>query len=335
MTQLVTAVKNQVKQHTALPFGVKDISVDRQGLIVHDRYRVQNTKQLMNTLGIKDNLSNDVFIKPLENWGVLKGALESIERSKRFGGVVSDDKLVTMITSTPAEPVALDFDDRIDEIVNAIEDAGNEFHQILFEPTTCKVAIQSKNNDEVDCGLGDLWKFGTTINLGFNTQEFAQFYLRLVCTNGMTTKENLQVRAISSKNIGKQYEKFSSSKITAEAIRPRVARLRSARASFAEVRKIAGSLKAEDRKTFTPFYDDIVLDYFNRGYDLDKMSAKQQRFVFTDQNLYDVFNIGTNLATHHRNVIGDGKALELNKACSDIFQNGPNLDVKFLDIYKN
>jgi len=335
MTAQVTYVKNQVKAHTALPFGVKDISVDRQGLKIYDKYRVQDTKQLMNTLGIKDNLSNDIFVKPLENWGVIKGALELIERSKRFGGVVSEDKLVSMISSTPAEAVGLDFDDRIDEIVNAIEDAGNEFHGIGFNPITCKVEIQSKNNDDVDCGLGDLWKFGTNVNLGFNTQEFAQFYLRLVCTNGMTTQENLQVRAMSSKNIGKQYEKFSSSKITAENIRPRVTRLRDARASFAEVRKIAGALKAEDRKVFAPFYDDIVLDYFNRGYDLDKMSAKQQRFVFTDQNLYDVFNLGTNLASHQREKLGPQKVMELNKACSDIFQNGPNLDVKFLDIYKN
>ena len=334
-TETVTAVKNKVKQHTAIPFGVKDISCDRSGLIVHDQYRVQNTKQLMNTLGIKDNLSNDVFIKPLENWGVLKGALESIERSKRFGGVVSNDQLVSMITSTPIEPVALDFDNRIDEIINAIEDAGNEFHKIDFNPITCKVSIQAKNNDEVDCGLGDLWKFGTNINLGFNAQEFAQFYLRLVCTNGMTTQENIQVRAVSSKNIGKQYERFSSSKLTAETIKPRVNSLRNSRASFAEVRKIAGSLKADERKLFTPFYDDIINDYANRGHDIESMSAKQQRFVFTDQNLYDVFNIGTNLATHEVKRIGDQKAMELNKACSDIFKSGPNLDVRFLDIYKN
>jgi hypothetical protein len=51
--------------------------------------------------------------------------------------------------------------------------------------------------------------------------------------------------------------------------------------------------------------------------------------------LYDVFNLGTNLASHQREKLGPQKAMELNKACSDIFQNGPNLDVKFLDIYKN
>jgi len=334
-TEIVTAVKNKVKQHTAIPFGVKDINCDRNGLIINDQFRVQNTKQLMNTLGIKENLSNDVFIKPLENWGVLRGALESIERTKRFGGVFSNTELVSMVSSTPNEPVMLDFDDRIDEIINAIENAGNEAHRIDFNPVTCKVSIQAKNNDEIDCGLGDLWQFGTNINLGFNAQEFAQFYLRLVCTNGMTTQENLQVRAVSSKNIGKQYERFSSSKLTAETIKPRVTKLRDSRASFAEVRKIAGVLKAEDRKQFVPFYDSIIEDYANRGYDIEAMSAKQQRYVFTDQNLYDVFNVGTNLATHEVTRIGNQKAMELNKACSDIFKSGPNLDVRFLDIYKN
>ena len=64
------------------------------------------------------------------------------------------------------------------------------------------------------------------------------------------------------------------------------------------------------------------------------ISAKRQRFMYTNENLYDVFNIATNLSSHQRDVIGAQASAALNKVAGEMFVKGPVLEFSLVDIYK-
>ena len=57
------------------------------------------------------------------------------------------------------------------------------------------------------------------------------------------------------------------------------------------------------------------------------------KLAFTDQNLYDVFNTGTYLATHKSEELGENTSMSLNHACADIFKYGPNLKLRTINPY--
>ena len=341
MTSTTDEIKNTVKSHTVIPFTARDISCFTQHkqstLVINDRFAAKDNKAIMEALGIRNNLSKDIFAKPDENWNVIRSAINSIDKSKQFSAIVDkDNNIVTLVNSKVKEPTQLNYDNRIDQLMNSIQESSvHNFQNIVFNPQTCDVEVNAINTDEIDCGFGDLWNFGTSTTVGLMNQQFKQFFNRLICTNGMTTKEGVAYRMDSaSSNIGKQFIKYSSNRDIINAIRPRVEKLRNSRASLYEVNAIANELKKEDRQTFFPSYDSMEQDFSERGYVMKDISAKRQRFMYTNENLYDVFNLATNLASHQRDLIGAEASVALNKVAGDMFAKGPVLEFSLVDIYK-
>ena len=341
MTSTIDEIKNTVKSHTVIPFTSRDISCFTQNkqstLVINDRYAAQDNKAIMEALGIRNNLSKDIFAKPDENWNVIRSAINSIDKSKQFSAIVDDkNNLVTLATSKVKEPTQLNYDNRIDQLFSAINDSlVHNFQSIVFNPKTCDVEVNAINTEQIDCGLGDLWNFGTSTTVGLMNQQFKQFFNRLICTNGMTTQQGVAYRMDSaSTNIGKQFIKYSNNRDIVNAIRPRVEKLRNSRASLYEVNAVANELKKKDRQTFFPSYDNLLQDFEDRGHVMKDISAKRQRFMYTNENLYDVFNLATNLASHQRDLIGAEASKSLNKVAGDMFAKGPLLEFNVLDIYK-
>ena len=341
MISLIDEIKNTVKSHTVIPFTARDISCLTQNkqstLVINDRFAAQDNQSIMKALGIRNNLSKDIFAKPDENWNVIRSAINSIDKTKQFSAIVDDkNNIVTLVDSKAKEPTQLNYDDRIDQLFNAIHGSSiHNFQNIVFNPQTCDVEVNAITTEQIDCGLGDLWNFGTSTVIGLMNQQFKQFFNRLICTNGMTTQQGVAYRMDSaSSNIGKQFLKYSGNRDIVNAIRPRVEKLRNSRASLYEVNAVANELKKEDRQTFFPSYDNMVQDFSERGHVMKDISAKRQRFMYTNENLYDVFNLATNLASHQRDLIGAEASKALNKVAGDMFAKGPVLEFNVLDIYK-
>lgn len=339
MNNLIETVKREIAQHTVIPFTAKDIqcrAVNKQPtIIVADRYTAKDTKGIMNALGIKSNLEKDIFKNPEENWSLFQEAIESIDRKQQFACIVRDNTLCTMVKAKINEPAPLDFSDRLEALTNVIDqDEHQTLQNIVFNPNTVSVDIHSINGREIDAGMNDLWNFGTTTNINFVSQQFQQYFLRLVCTNGMTTRENIAYRvANASKNIGKQFLKFNSTSDMTGAILPRVKKLRNSRASLYEVCSVASNLKKADRDTFFPDYADMVTDFRDHGYVIDEIDAARRKHMYTNENMYDLFNLATYLATHQRPTIGANAAQALNKLAGEFFTNGPILSHNIVDIY--
>lgn len=335
-TAIIENIKEEVKSHTIVPFSAKDIACENDRLIIHDRYSVRDNKPIMDALGIRTNLSKDIFAKPQENWDTIRTALNNIDKHKRFSCIVDKENTVADVTESKVkEPTQLNYDERLDNLMDAIlSSSDHAFTDAIFNPVTCQVSVNSVRNDQVDCGLGDIWKFGTTTNVGHNSQQFASFFLRLICTNGMTTKEKIAYRiADVSRNIGKQFMKFAGDNTFMGAIKPRVDKLRNSRASLYEVNSVADCLDKKEKELFMPQYASIANDFENAGHKIESINAKRQRFTYTDENLYDIFNLATNLASHQRDVLSAKACMSLNKAAADMFTHGPNIDFSVLDIY--
>lgn len=339
MNDQLTQIKNQVKSHTVIPFTTRDIACRDNGLVIGDRYQAYNSKKILETIGIRDNLIKEIYSKPDENWSAIRDAINTIDPKKKFGGIVNSRNELMTLAPEVDEPTQLNFDERLNRLFETIDNSNTHgFQNITFDPVDCNVHVSTINNSrEIECGLGDNWKFGTTSVISQNVQQFMNYFLRLVCTNGMTTRENIGYRQVNanSNNIGKQFLKFAGNEGFADNIVSRVNRLRGARASLYEFMSVASALKAEDRDEFMPEYGDIVQAFEHAGRPIDSFSAQRKKFVYTNENLYDVFNLATNLASHQHERIGIDASAKLNKVAGEMFTKGPNLDFNVVDIWKN
>lgn len=336
----IEQVKETVKQHSIVPFSARDISCNtRSGhtfVTINDKYSVDQTQELMQALGIRPNLVKDIFSKPEQNWEAIQNALSSIDKSKRFACIVDGtDKVACLTPSKVKEITQLDYDSRIDDLIHTIETSDDmNYQNIVFNPNTASVDVNVVSNADIDCGLNDLWKFGTTTTIGQNSQQFAQYFLRLICTNGMTTRENIAYRTTTaSNNVGKQLERFMSKSNAGGTIFSRVKRLQNARASVYEMLSIANCLRKEDQALLFPEFVNTAEEFKARGYDIQAFNSKRQRFIYTNENLYDVFNVATSIASHQREVVGATTSAKLNKVAGEIFTKGPNLHFNVLDIF--
>lgn len=343
--QAIEQVKNVVKSHRIVPFTTRDVEAHGLNLVINNEYKFNNVEDLMNTLGIRHNLTQEIMQNPTQNWSTIRGALDSISNQKKFGCIVRADNTVATLVSDAKAVEQLNFDNDIDKLIDAVSHSRNEFHNIWFNDSRCQVMVETAHANDIQLGAGDDWKFGTAVSIGRNSNQFSNFFLRLICTNGMSTKENVGYRLNTVGDVGKQYLKFSAKDNFARSIQPRVDALKSARASFAEVQAVAKAFCYGNETTAAevpsllnvfPQLNETVADYARQGINLNKgFSTKQKKLIATNHNLYDIFNVATAAATHQRNVIGSHAAIKLNKVAADMFVNGPNLNFNVIDIYKN
>lgn len=336
----IELIKQQVKQHQITPFKVGDISCNNDTITILDKYSISNSKmvqKLFDKMGIRSNLTKEIFINPQDHWNIVRNALNTIDNKKRFSCITTNNYVATFSDAVVEVETQLNFDNRIDNLLNAIEETNFKLadkNDITFDHVNCEVNINTVSTESVNCGQGDDWQFGTNVGVSHSNQQFTNYFLRLICTNGMTTRENLMYRLGSAKDsIGKQYKKFISKNEFVKSIKPRVHALKTARASLYEVNSIANCLKKEEREVFMPQYNDIVQDFENAGHDIGEFNSKRQRLTYTDENLYDVFNLATNLSSHHRDTLDVNTCMSLNKAAAEMFVKGPNLTFNLLDIY--
>lgn len=342
-TQAIEQVKNVVKSHRIVPFTTSNVEARGDSLIINNEYRFNKVEDIMNTLGIRHNLSNEIMQNPTQNWNTIRQALDSISHQKKFGCIVRADNTVATLTKDALKVEQLDFDQDIDKLADAINNSSNEFHNIWFDDARCQVIVETARVNDVQLGAGDDWKFGTSISIGRASNQFSNFFIRLICANGMTAKENVGYRLNTIGDVGKQFLKFSEKDSFVKGLKPRVNALKNARASFAELQAVANAFQTQDEtaRGFNmleefPQYHDTVADYARKGINLNKgYNSKQKKLIATNCNLYDIFNVATAAATHKRSVLGAASATKLNKVASDMFVHGPNLNFNVIDIYNN
>jgi len=344
MTAVLDQIKQTVKQHSLVPFTASDIACTKDGdkafisvVANGQRFNVEKPGDIMSMIGVKPSLTKRILSNPSENWSVFQNAIRNIDKNKTYGMIANECNDAVSIVDTKAREIQqINFDDRIDNLMDTISALDiYQFQGAVFNPANCSVDINVNNlSSELDMGQGDLWKFGTSVGISLTNQTYAQYFLRLICTNGMTTRENIGYRSADlTKHIGKQFTNYAGKNATVQAARARVDAMKNARASVNELNSVANAL-GKDAGLYIPNYDQIATEFREAGYNLKDVGVKQARMMFTNENLYDVFNTATFLSSHKRDEIGVSKALELNRVAGEMFTKGPNLRLSTIDIYK-
>lgn len=340
-TQAIENVKDLVKSHRIVPFTTQDVSASGNRLIINNEYAFSDVDKLMSELGIRHNLSQEIMQNPVQNWDTIRAALNSISSQKKFGCIVRANNTVATLVNNANKIEQLNYDKDIDKLADAVSHSNNDFHNIWFDGDKCRVQFETANPTDVQLGGGDDWKFGTTVTIGQASNQFSNFFLRLICTNGMTTKENIGYRMNTVGDIGNQYLKFSSNDRIVQSIKPRVDALKNARASLYEIESVADAFESSDANGMSlinifPQMNETISDYARAGINLTKgFSSKQKKLVATNHNLYDIFNAATHAATHRRGELSNSSIMKLNKVAAEMFVGGPNLNFNVVDIYKN
>lgn len=331
---LETAAK-VVKSHTLIPVPISDISLEGKNLVIQDRYKTQDIGKMMNLLGIRQSLTEKILAAPREHWKHFQSALSEVTADKRVGMLIdTGGNITSWFPAAPKEAQVLDYDKRIEQVDAGLEDMERTVESFVFNPTKAQLQINTVPDQTIEVGNDGLWKLGTTIDLGRTNHQLANFFLRLACTNGVTTKERLAFRmGDSGKGLRKQIVNFCKSDTAHKSIQMRVERMQNCQASFREVYNLAETLPEKISKEVLPEYARILADHKNRGYDLGKMSSKNQAHVVTNINAFDLFNIHTAVATHRLNEISLSCSKVLNKAAGDMLAKGSDLAVNWINIY--
>ena len=335
LSEQAESVKAEIRGLVVEPFNVEELVVDRNNVNVGGRFGISddNMATLLGKLGIKKNLKERSFDNPKEKWNVLRDALVNVGHARNLSAIVDKSgNTVDIVSAHKREAEELNYDDRIDGVMEAIENSDHEFYGIYRDKS--RVRIQARDTTKAhDCSKDDIWETGVQAGINFNSQEMSAFYLRLICANGMTDTEEVSRRQLSVKNIMNQVTRYIDTCDFGKLLKQRVARMKNMNASVHEAMSIAGELNKDQREAHTPWYEGLQNDYRDAGMPIDRMRKAQQRLAVTNENLYDVFNIGTSLSTHNREELGRSTCGELNKACGDIFKKGPNLALKTINPY--
>lgn len=346
----IAELKADIKTHTIEPFSVSDIRVeqprDEDGdpiVKIGDRFEVsqRNLRSLLSTIGVTSKITKECFKDPQQKWTALRDAIAKVDHIKNLGAIRDDRGMSCEIIETTAEEaIVMDYDARIDNLMETVDEMSDlKIHQLSLSPN-CELTIQLNDPvNEIDVGTAgekeDIWQTGFGINIGYNKQEYNAFYLRLVCSNGMTTKDVYARRLVSSKNIGKQLKKFIAASDFAGHVKDRVQVLRDCKASVHEAIQVVNQLPEDHLDAMAPWYKDLFNTYYDEGYDIEEMSSKQAKLAFTDISAYKVFNLATYSSTHGDRVdIPHNHRMSLNKIAGEMFAQ-PNLAVSHLNPYTN
>jgi len=341
--QVLEQIKETVKQRRIVPFNASNIvcekNRDRAAINIHtngERFTIDQPETIMSVIGVKPSLTKRILDKPADNWGAFQDAISKIDRGKNYNLIAdSSNDVKNIVAAHTTEVEQLNYDDRIDDLADFLSASKDfAFQSAVFNSHNCSVDINVNNlTEEIDCGQGDLWKFGTSVNISLNNQSYASYFLRLICTNGMTTRENIAYRSAElTKNISKQFMRYAGSQQNTRDIIRRVDNLKGARASVFELNSVASAL-GKHADVYMPNYSRVADEFRNAGYNLKEIPASRSKLMYTNENLYDVFNTATYLASHTRDEIGDSTAASLNKVAGDMFTKGPNLRFNVVDIY--
>lgn len=321
--------KQPVLELTPLNFSEIQFDVEREKIILGDyKFDDKALNKINSLLSIKKDLPKKLKKVSNESWDVLKDVLKDIgNRQGYFAEVDTNTKIIKSIKShnnrknTEEQLIEnLNFTDHIIdnlsksdvnlEIGNLIYDIDNNIIKMDFINSDSEFEVL-KNWKGVS---SDTWKTGFSIEKDSFQTKFNSFLYRLVCTNGMTTKEIGNTSALSNNasnydsKIHNQLEKlfigYDSDLI--RDIQEKCKLLSKYNLSvdeYSSIFKKLTSLNSDENyqelinKKFIHF-DRIKGFYEFKGIDIDKQSPVWLKSANSGLSAYDVFNQLTEISSH-------------------------------------
>jgi hypothetical protein len=332
------SLEDTVNNYSLVPLEIKNIQ--KRGIEFSangNRLGDTSLNNLLGVLGVKEQLVNEIK-DDASQWEPLHDALSNIKEDKTVTAVVDRaNNLITRILPSSIKeekPIDLTNGLRWTEEFLKKTDANLELRDMNFDPTNICININFKNPDaDIDVfGDGkDMWKSGFGMSFGLNKFQSFPYFLRLVCSNGMTAIHRMSQRFVQStdltqKTFEKQISRFISGTDHIEEVQFNCNRLRNSNASLREFYVARNTIQNFDEDLAKSACSDIEIKkrYEGIGININKQNKRWLATANSNVNAYDLFNVLTHVATHSVTDQDIAMRMELNRLASDLFFKGPD-----------
>lgn len=306
-------------------FKVNDVEVSPKAL-----------NDLSNIFSIKSALVDQVE-NDREQWQPLQNALTNIKKDRTITAVVNDGSnsrpFITKFVDAPIEEQEpLNLNVGLEKIGGYLETAEGdlEIRDFYFNPETLslEINIRNKSNNIDVFGDGDdIWNSGFGIHYYEKKTSVAPYYLRLVCTNGMTAAHEIFQRYFSNK--GMKQESFNKlinnvvDRDVQQLCRFNSRRLKDVNGSLREF-FAARNLLSNAKDLQKSYFNDAEIQEAYKPYGIRYRNKRWLSSANSNVNGYDLFNHLTHAASHNPTLPMNTRTA-LNALASEMFFKGPDL----------
>ncbi len=291
---------------------------------------------LANIFSIKSSLVEQIE-NDKEQWQPLQHALTNIKRDRTITAVVSRGSstkpyITKFVDDSIEEPTSFNFDKGIEQIGGYLETAEGDLDIRDFyfncENMSLEINIQDKsNNIDVFKDGNDIWNSGFGIRYSENRTSIAPYYLRLVCSNGMTAAHEILQRYFNNKPMKQEtFNKLINNvvekdmRVICQANGSRLKNTNCSLREFLAARNILSGKKDLQKE----YFDDTSIQEAYKPYNIRYKNKRWLSSANSNVNGYDLFNKLTHAATH-KAMLPTNTKTALNALASELFFKGPDL----------
>jgi hypothetical protein len=291
---------------------------------------------LANIFSIKSKLVDQIE-SDQEQWRPLQHALTNIKKDRTVTAVVNHGSgarpfVTKFVDKIIEQSEPLNLERGVDLIGGYLEKAeGNlEIRNFVFNPDSLALEIQIQdkaNNIDVFNDGDDIWNPGFGIHYGEHRTYVAPYYLRLVCTNGMTAAHEVLQRYFNNKDMKPgAFFKLVNNVVERDmglVCRSNATRLKGVNASLREFYD-ARNIVSGKKDIMKEYFDDAEIQEAYKPYGIRYRNKRWLSSANSNVNGYDLFNRLTHAATHKAALPMNMKTA-LNALASELFFKGPDI----------
>lgn len=288
-------------------------------------------KDLFNIFSIKRGLVDEIKSDE-QQWTPLQNCLADIKNDRTVTAVRAGDNIVRFLDQPIDEEKALDVSRGLSLLRAYVEEQPEEsikLHGLSFNALTLQIEAQIRFTDrkiDVFQNQQDIWDTGFTMLYGERHTAISSFLLRLICTNGMTTTEEVAQRYFNNQEFKPQafhrlIDKTVKQDMTGVIVKGSE-RLLNTKASLREFYSARSILNAESSDLARNYFDDQEIV---EAYKDEKLRYKNKRWLASansNVNAYEFFNRLTH-AVSHNNLLPQTR-MALNHQASEMMFKGPD-----------
>lgn len=340
-------VSQQISNYRKTPVQLGDVRKSGQKFF-YGQTPVAETalKDLLNIFSVKEKLVEEIK-DDKDQWEPLQHCLTNIKKERSTitavrDGTSTDGSIVRFIDSPIEEERPLELGKGLELMHSYLSDKGDniKLQGLYFNPGTLQIETQIRHLDNQIDTFGDgqdLWDSGFGFNYGEGKTQILPYFLRLICTNGMTAthmvnQRYFQSRELKQNSFTKLINKVLDEDLTG-TVRANCGRLKDTNTSLREFYNARNILMGRSAELAKTYFDDSEI---KEAYRMEKLRYKNKRWLATANsniNAYDFFNRLTHCTSHAS--LDDTTRLQLNHSASEIFFKGPDFAYRAPDPFAN
>jgi len=288
-------------------------------------------KDLFGILSIKNGLVEEIKSDE-EQWVPLQNCLADIKNDRTVTAIKKDNQIIRFFNEPTEEEKSLDLSrglTLLGEYLEKHDDSTAKLHGLSFNPITLQIESQIRFLDkkvDVFQNQQDIWDTGFTLLYGERHTAVSAFFLRLICTNGMTAQEEVAQRYFNNQEFkANAFHRLIDKTVNAEftgVIRKGSERLQSNRASLREFYQARTILAKENSDLAKNYFDDQEIVEAYKDHRLRYQNRRWMASANSNINAYDFFNRLTHCTSH--NELSPSTRMALNNQASEMLFKGPD-----------